>query len=538
MNFRENGRGGWLFSDEIELSFDIEGLGVRRYLANKVKYSNSIKPRIIKMVDDTGVKLKAEGRQEIGFYASSEGSFACKPSIINGQRHCDVAALIHDENESCFIKGNSAFCHKMDKTHTFDKMPRHRENRYGKDANAETTEPYITKPYTGNRTNGVPRNSRQKRQIRQVTSGARVIQIAFYLDQAFIERFYLRNPSDDAAAEEDARMYTIMLANEMTYRLQALKDRQLSYRGGILELAVNPTAIIYPVKGQDLPFIEKNGTFMLNATLDNLKTYVAANPPDVPFHHAMLLSGLELYKGDDILGQARYSAICSPSLSRFSYSVNEDRSFDVLLTMVHELGHALGAFHDQNLFGPCTPGRWIMSAFLDFPDQSSRDTYTQFSPCSAEDIRDHLSRQPDCLARPTDDDFLENFCKGPRGFRGSNLDYQCQLFYGCGPNCTECDGIDTVKPEQCWRFLTTFCYPGTGDFCYGLPYVADGTPCEGPLQDTSYYCYLGECVEEVDLCPDGPPATLPPAPPPPPCSCDNSITRITRYLCCLFNDCC
>ena len=49
----------------------------------------------------------------------------------------------------------------------------------------------------------------------------------------------------------------------MTYRTQTLKERRLNYRGGILDLAVSLSIIIYPTKGEDLDFIEKDGDFML-----------------------------------------------------------------------------------------------------------------------------------------------------------------------------------------------------------------------------------------------------------------------------------
>ena len=276
VNFRENGRGGWLFSDEIELSFDIEGLGVRNYRANKVKYSNSIKPRIVKMVDGTGVKVEDDRRQAIGYYANSEGSFACTPSIINGQRHCDLVALIHDGKESCFIKGDNAYCQEnANKTNKFDNVPVTREIHQRNDAAAT-----ITKPYNGNRTGRPIASQRHKRQISSVTSGTRVVHIAYYLDQAFMEKFYSLNPSNDTLAEEDATIFTIMLNNEMTYRFQEITTYRLSYRGGIFELATNPSAIIYPAKGEDLPFIEKSGNTMRAATLNSFVEYVRDNPPE------------------------------------------------------------------------------------------------------------------------------------------------------------------------------------------------------------------------------------------------------------------
>ena len=529
-DFRENNRGHWWFSDDIELSFDIEGRGVRHYLASKVKYANK-NPRVMTTSVDAGLQRKDKRRQDIGYYTSSEGSFACKPSIVNGQRHCDLVALIHDGKESCFIKGDNAYCEERvdKKIHHFDNITDDPETgkRWGDGAVHA-----ITKPYPGNRTSRPAASPRQKRQISPVSSGTRVIQTAFFLDAAFMGKFYRQNPGNDVAAEDDAEMYTTLLANEMTYRFQTLKERRLRYRGGILELAVNPSAIIYPEKDADLEFIDKNGEYMLESSRDNFVTYVNTNPPEAPFDHAMLLTGLDMYQEFNILGQVpTLETVCSLEIGGLSVSLNEDRDYDALLTLVHELGHALGARHDTAVFGSCTAGRWIMSASAFFPDDSTKDSFNRFSRCSAVQIRDHLSRWPDCLSRPSDETFQENFCSGPRGLRESSFDNQCQTYFDYGPEYTECDGIDAVEPEGCWRTNTIFCYPGTGDMCYPLPYVADGSPCKGPRQDRNYYCYLGECVEEEELCPDGPE-------PPPPCTCDDSTTRIGRFFCCLFASCC
>ena len=520
-----------MFSDEIELSFDIEGLGVRNYRANKVKYATSIKPPVIKIVNGTGIKQKGDRRPDIGYYANSEGSFACKPSVVDGQHHCDLVALIHDDKESCFIKGDSAFCQtNTNKRKPFDNIPANRDRSHKGNDSPEA----ITKPYNGNRTDRPIASQRQRRQISPVTSGARVVQIAFYLDQAFMEKFYRLNPSNDAAAEEDAMMYTIMLTNEMSIRLQDLKSRRLSYRGGILELAATPSVIIYPAKGEDFSFIDKNGEFLLIISRENFLNYSIANPPAVPFQHSMLITGLDIYQEDmSILGQVPVlSTVCSSTQSFLSISINEARDDDVMFIMTHELGHSLGADHDENMFGACTPKRWIMTANSFEPDKSTKDSINRFSRCSAIEIRDHLASQTDCLARPSDDDFLENFCVGPRGFRSSSLDNQCQMFYDFGPNYTECAGVDKVEPDQCWMANSVYCYPGTGDLCYVLPYIADGTPCNGRRRNKSYYCYRGECVEENELCPDGTP------PLPTLCPCDLALTNIGRLFCCLQNDCC
>ena len=50
-------------------------------------------------------------------------------------------------------------------------------------------------------------------------------------------------------------------------------------------------------------------------------------------------------------------------------------------------------------------------------------------------------RNPDCLLSRSDNNFLDNFCTGPRGQRGTSFDYQCQHFHGYGPEWTECFGV-------------------------------------------------------------------------------------------------
>ena len=162
----------------------------------------------------------------MGFYTNTEGSFACKPYVLNGLRKCELTALIYDDNESCYINGDRAFClKKIDKKiHHFDNI--FSEEKYVKDRENDKVNTVVTKPYSGNRTDrdtGIRKGERAKRQISPVSSGARVVPIAFYLDAAFMEKFFRMNPDNDASAEDAAEMYVILLANEMTYRTQTLK---------------------------------------------------------------------------------------------------------------------------------------------------------------------------------------------------------------------------------------------------------------------------------------------------------------------------
>ena len=195
-----------------------------------------------------------------------------------------------------------------------------------------------------------------------------------------MERFYRLNSGNDNTAEENAVMYITMIVNEMSYRYQTLKEMRLLYRGGILDLAVNPSVIIYPEKGQDLEFIEKNGTFVMYSKLKNFANYVNATPPEAPWHHAMLKTGLNMFLEFDRLGEAYVLTVCSQAqpFKDLPVLISEARNYDLLhLAAPHELGHALGAAsHDDVEKSPrCQPDRYIMS-----PNANQRKIHSKDSP--------------------------------------------------------------------------------------------------------------------------------------------------------------
>ena len=82
----------------------------------------------------------------------------------------------------------------------------------------------------------------------------------------------------------------------------------------------------------------------------------------------MMITGLDIYlEISYLIGQAGLATVCS-DINRGKYSINDDIDYDALLTMVHELGHALGALHDEYMFGPCSAGQWMMSVYTFGPD--------------------------------------------------------------------------------------------------------------------------------------------------------------------------
>ena len=66
---------------------------------------------------------------------------------MNGCKKCELTAIIHNGNESCFIKGDRAFCReKIDKKmHQFDNISS--EGEYLKDRENYVINTMVTKPY-------------------------------------------------------------------------------------------------------------------------------------------------------------------------------------------------------------------------------------------------------------------------------------------------------------------------------------------------------------------------------------------------------
>ena len=95
---------------------------------------------------------------------------------------------------------------------------------------------------------------------------------------------------------------------------------------------------------------------MLELSREIFVSLINTNPPPARFAHAMMITGLDIYlESSYLIGQAGLATVCS-DINRRKYSINDDRDYDALLIMMHELGLALGSNHDENMFGPCICG--------------------------------------------------------------------------------------------------------------------------------------------------------------------------------------
>jgi hypothetical protein len=212
---------------------------------------------------------------------------------------------------------------------------------------------------------------------------------------------------------------------------------------------------------------------------------IKMNPADVthPNHHdvAVLLTKNDLCANDmtdcGLLGLAYMAQACNP---KKSCAICEDDGLLLAVVVIHEIGHVLGAPHDDGgVESQCEPFADEVNAYIMSPNVQS--AIAGWSTCSRQAVQEFLDNDlGDCLLdEPQDHNF--KFPEMPPGAM-YDADFQC-IHKFRNPEAVACDkGPDT-------NCKTLFCqYTPEQCASYGQP-AADGTKCAANM-----WCYNRKCV--------------------------------------------
>jgi len=346
---------------------------------------------------------------------------------------------------------------------------------------------------------------------------SRVFKVVYVVDRAFMEWFRDLNPGDDATAITDAEDYIYMLNNEVNYMYRGIKEvSESSATIPDMDITVHAKGFYYPNIGTEWTWLRQyisSGTINIDSggnrggALPTFGQWVNSGSVSStgPFDTATFLTPRDITnEGSSVLGTAYLRTVCNPIADGFRVSINRDGYYDVATTLTHELGHSIGAEHDDAL--GCAISTYLMSPTTFRITPRTQDTWNRWSTCSTTEIVAHVSKYAGCLLDEvvSEDDFYDNLCLGNRGGNQFDINFQCKTAYK-DENSVVCEPTETVSTGKvpavaCWDDRKVRCTNRQNVCSFRIFTVFDGTPCIGTDSSKDYVCYRGDCLEKMDVC--------------------------------------
>ncbi|XP_070174030.1 metalloprotease mig-17-like [Littorina saxatilis] len=270
-----------------------------------------------------------------------------------------------------------------------------------------------------------------------------------------------------------------------------------SILNGLSQAGINMDARIVSIEFVTENILSSNaGTADSDQVLNTFEQWLSSNIYS-SVDHTMLLTGLDLTTGlsNSTAGVSDLAKMCD---AQSSLSVVEaSPSGAVIVTVVHELGHSMGAEHDGDR-NTCTASNHIMASRGD-PSKASNQNF-RFSACTARFFNNFLaSGRASCLTKTT----VPKQAASPLG-KLYSPDQMCQMVHGKSSYfCRSLygEGGDAYS-SMC---VTMRCLRPDGHSCMTV------VPADGFVCGKGKRCSLGDCVADssaptgsaTDICPLG-----------------------------------
>ncbi|XP_045161516.2 uncharacterized protein LOC123526437 [Mercenaria mercenaria] len=417
-----------------------------------------------------------------------------------------------------------------------------------------------------------PEGKKPKLLVPNIETDTAIIKIRVMIDVAFLERFVVFVGGDIQAAIDEIECFFVLTMNQVALYYANLKELGASITSSD---GVNyPVDFLPYLESVELPpKNESDGTYYdITAIVNNrdeggnlitnifdsgdnniffdvgglvidfgLYQYGLTQGLQQPYDLLHFVTGDKLVvdfyiiegnvtsfdRREELGGIAYIGAFCNDFAStgfdgRNGFSAFQYPVIDRIIA--HEIGHNIGCFHDVTEI--CPAEKLNVMSPLPVPKLESLPDYYKWSVCSGEDIANYFAflnltsvELATCLYtnKPTEEEFLANFCEGLLGTK-YDINDQCRLFFGndsyvCtnGSNVLETGYVEADKcqtksgPGGIFDPLPLLSCAKDGscdDTPYFLDHIFDGTKCANKGGDPAgnQVCYHGICETNLKIC--------------------------------------